>query len=72
MASDVVRFICPNLRCKAMLCVPATARGKAVRCRNCGTRVRIPATMKADNAGAADAGAAASADHAGKQSKSGK
>ena len=40
--SDVVRVICPNLRCRAILLVPASARGKTVRCRQCSTRVRIP------------------------------
>jgi len=42
MTTDVVRLICPNLRCRAILSVPAHARGKTVRCRQCSTRVRIP------------------------------
>lgn len=42
MPSDVVRIICPNLRCKAILAVPASARGKAVRCRQCGSRIQVP------------------------------
>ena len=42
MPSDVVRVICPNLTCRAILSVPALARGKTVRCRQCGARVRIP------------------------------
>jgi hypothetical protein len=46
MPSAVVRLICPNLRCKSILAVPGEARGKTVRCRGCGTRVRIPLTPK--------------------------
>ena len=42
MASDIVRIICPNLKCRAILSVPMSARGKTVRCRQCGTRVRVP------------------------------
>jgi hypothetical protein len=43
MASDTVRIICPNLRCRSVLSVPGEARGKTVRCRQCGMRVGIPA-----------------------------
>lgn len=46
MASDVVRVICPNLKCKAILSVPGSARGKTVRCRQCGTRVGIPEVVE--------------------------
>ncbi|MCC5830336.1 MAG: hypothetical protein JJU36_12900 [Phycisphaeraceae bacterium] len=42
MPNEVVRLICPNLQCKSILSVPASARGKAVRCRQCGTKVHIP------------------------------
>lgn len=42
MAADLVRLICPNLRCRTILSVPAAARGKTVRCRLCGTRVAVP------------------------------
>lgn len=42
MSTEVVRMICPNLQCKSILSVPASARGKAVRCRQCGTKVHIP------------------------------
>lgn len=42
MGSDVVRIICPNLKCKAVLSVPGSARGKTVRCRQCGARVEVP------------------------------
>lgn len=40
--SDVIRVMCPNLKCRAILSVPSSARGKTVRCRQCGARVRIP------------------------------
>lgn len=42
MASDNVRLMCPNLKCRTVLSVPGQARGKNVRCRNCGTRVMVP------------------------------
>lgn len=34
--------MCPNLTCRKVLAVPATARGKTVRCRACGTSIRVP------------------------------
>lgn len=37
-----IRILCPNLRCKRLLAVPANARGKVVVCKSCGTRIRIP------------------------------
>ena len=42
MASDTIRLICPNLRCKAILSVPAKARGRDVHCKHCGKRIKIP------------------------------
>ena len=42
MASENVRILCPNLSCRKVLAVPAAARGKTVRCRNCGTNIKIP------------------------------
>ncbi|MFW6060801.1 MAG: hypothetical protein ACODAQ_11520 [Phycisphaeraceae bacterium] len=42
MSTSVVRLICPNLRCRSVLAVPGTARGRMVRCRKCGTRVQVP------------------------------
>jgi hypothetical protein len=35
--------MCPNLTCRKILAVPATARGKTVRCRGCATNIRVPA-----------------------------
>lgn len=43
MASETVRIMCPNLTCRRVLAVPESARGKTVRCKNCGTAVAIPA-----------------------------
>jgi hypothetical protein len=47
MSDESVRIMCPNLTCRKVLAVPASARGKTVRCRNCATAIRVPA-----NAGA--------------------
>jgi hypothetical protein len=40
--TDTFRVMCPNLTCRKVLAVPESARGKTVRCRNCGTNIRIP------------------------------
>ncbi len=53
--SSSVRLICPNLKCRTILSVPQIARGKTVRCRNCGMRIAVPggkqpAENKADGA----------------------
>ena len=40
--ASTIRIICPNLMCRTILSVPATARGKDVRCSSCGSKVRIP------------------------------
>jgi RNase P subunit RPR2 len=50
MPEETVRIMCPNLACRKVLAVPLSARGKTVRCKNCGTNIRIPA-----NAGGVDA-----------------
>lgn len=42
MASGSVRVLCPNLICRKVLAVPESARGKTVRCKACGTAVKIP------------------------------
>ena len=43
MAPSLIRMICPNLKCRKVLSVPVSTRGKTVRCRNCGMRVLVPA-----------------------------
>ena len=40
---EVIRIMCPNLGCQRVLAVPGIARGKLVRCRGCGSNIRIPA-----------------------------
>ena len=42
MANDALRIMCPNLTCRRILSVPSAARGKTVRCRNCGTNIKVP------------------------------
>ncbi len=37
-----VRIMCPSLLCRKVLSVPASARGKTVRCKACSTVIRIP------------------------------
>jgi len=38
-----IRIMCPNLKCRSILVVPETARGKNVKCSNCATLFKIPA-----------------------------
>lgn len=42
MASTNVCIMCPNLVCRKILAVPPECRGKTVRCKNCGTNIRVP------------------------------
>lgn len=42
MSDTSVRIMCPSLVCRKVLSVPGEARGKAVRCKSCGTVIRIP------------------------------
>lgn len=42
MEQENIRIMCPNVACKRVLAVPLTARGRQVRCRFCGTSIRIP------------------------------
>ena len=44
-----VRIMCPNLTCRKVLAVPMSARGKTVRCKTCGTNIRIPAERQVIN-----------------------
>lgn len=52
MPEAAIRIMCPNLRCRAVLAVPPEARGRLVRCRNCGMNIKIP-HKKAEPAAAA-------------------
>lgn len=49
--AETVRIMCPNLRCRAVLAVPEAARGRMVRCKQCGTSIKIP-DKKSQPAGA--------------------
>lgn len=40
--NDGIRMMCPNLTCRKVLAVPTSARGKTVRCKACGTAIRVP------------------------------
>lgn len=40
--SNGIRLMCPNLRCRAILSVPPETRGRIVRCKNCGSNIRVP------------------------------
>lgn len=42
MTEAHVKIMCPSLVCRKVLSVPAVARGKTVRCKSCGTVIRIP------------------------------
>lgn len=42
MSTDTLRIMCPSLSCRRILAVPQTSRGKNVRCKNCGTTIRVP------------------------------
>lgn len=42
MSENVIRIMCPNLRCKAVLAVPIEARGRMVRCRACSVNIKVP------------------------------
>ena len=52
MAEDSIRIRCPSLSCRRILAIPSSARGKTVRCKSCGT------TIKVSGGGQASAGAA--------------
>ena len=42
-----ISIMCPNLTCRKVLMVPHNCRGKTVRCRACGTNIRVPAPKAA-------------------------
>ncbi|GJM19171.1 MAG: hypothetical protein DHS20C14_13840 [Phycisphaeraceae bacterium] len=50
MPDPSIRIMCPALVCRKVLAVPESARGKNVRCRNCGTVIRIPDKKKPEAA----------------------
>lgn len=38
-----VTLLCPNLKCRSVLQVSESSRGKKVRCDECGTAFLVPA-----------------------------
>lgn len=44
---SMVRIMCPNLTCRKVLSIPQVARGKTVRCKACGTNIKIPTAKQA-------------------------
>lgn len=46
MPDNSIRIMCPNLVCRKVLAVPKVARGKSVRCKGCGTLIKIPASKE--------------------------
>ena len=48
--TDSIRIMCPNLKCRKVLAVPTSARGKTVRCKACGIALRVP-QKKSDEEG---------------------
>lgn len=42
--------MCPSLACRRILAVPASSRGKNVRCKNCGATIRVPDKTPAQSA----------------------
>lgn len=42
MSESTIRIMCPNLVCRRVLAVPETARGRVIRCRGCGSTVKVP------------------------------
>lgn len=42
MANDHLRIMCPSLSCRKVLAVPTSSRGKNVRCKNCGSVIKVP------------------------------
>jgi hypothetical protein len=71
-----VTLLCPNLRCRAILQVPDTCRGRKVRCGQCGITLTVPSTgggaATPASAVEADAASAATADGKGKGQAEGK
>jgi LSD1 subclass zinc finger protein len=42
-----VTLLCPNLKCRQVLQVPESVRGKQVRCSHCSTSLLVPAKAAA-------------------------
>ena len=42
MSNEQLRIMCPKLSCRKILLAPVSARGKTIRCRACGSTIRVP------------------------------
>ncbi|MFQ5501669.1 MAG: hypothetical protein ACE5EQ_05135 [Phycisphaerae bacterium] len=50
---EMVMMLCPSLKCRKVLRVPASCRGKQVRCQYCNMTFKVPdAAPSQDNDGA--------------------
>ncbi len=54
MSADAIRIMCPKLTCRRILAVPPEARGRTVRCKGCGTNIKIPQKVRAPEAAPPD------------------
>lgn len=54
MNPETVKIMCPKLTCRKVLSVPASARGRTVRCRLCGTAIKVPQSKPAGKPDPAD------------------
>lgn len=52
-----VTLFCPNLKCRSILQVPESTRGKKVRCGQCSTTFFVPASGAAVTPSAGQASA---------------
>jgi hypothetical protein len=59
-----VQLLCPNLKCRKILSVPAEVRGKLVKCQYCQTMLRVPASKPVAVGSGAGGGSGGSADNA--------
>jgi len=48
VSAEAIRIMCPKLTCRRILAVPPEARGRTVRCKGCGTNIKIPQKMRAE------------------------
>lgn len=44
---NMVMLMCPNLKCRKVLRVPESCRGKHVRCQFCSTTFKVPDARRA-------------------------
>lgn len=47
-SNEIVMMLCPSLKCRKVLRVPANCRGKQVRCKFCQMTFEVPMPKKLD------------------------